>query len=180
MIGFISTLVTISLNHSYIQRYRWFIDITVPRCTRTRIRSSLVVSWQRISIQKPAFQIVMKSSRYFFNHSGTSELKVLLDSLFQFTTDSLLLLNYSVTTFTYLHRTQGKHRLYCFWLFCLRGGVFTLPLLRNGFHNPVVPQMLGADDIENTASPTVARWTVFTELLPGNALIKSVTRFRLL
>jgi hypothetical protein len=30
-------------------------------------------------------------------------------------------------------------------------------------------------DMENTASPIVACWTVFTELLPGNALIKSVT-----
>jgi hypothetical protein len=32
----------------------------------------------------------------------------------------------------------------------------------------------GADDIENTASSIVAFWTVFTELLPGNTLIKSV------
>jgi hypothetical protein len=30
-------------------------------------------------------------------------------------------------------------------------------------------------DTENTASCPVACWTVFTELLPGNALIKSVT-----
>jgi hypothetical protein len=49
------------------------------------------------------------------------------------------------------------------------------PLLRNGLHNPVVPPLLGADDIENTVSSIVAYWTVFTELLPGNALIKSVT-----
>jgi hypothetical protein len=28
---------------------------------------------------------------------------------------------------------------------------------------------------ENTASSIVACWAVFTELLPGNALIKSVT-----
>jgi hypothetical protein len=28
---------------------------------------------------------------------------------------------------------------------------------------------------ENTASSVVACWTVFAELLPGNALIKSVT-----
>jgi hypothetical protein len=48
-------------------------------------------------------------------------------------------------------------------------------LLRNGLHNPVVPPLLGADDIENTASSIVACWTVFTELLPGNALIKFVT-----
>jgi hypothetical protein len=30
-------------------------------------------------------------------------------------------------------------------------------------------------DTEKTAYSTVACWTVFTELLPGNALIKSVT-----
>jgi hypothetical protein len=30
-------------------------------------------------------------------------------------------------------------------------------------------------DMENTASCIVACWTVFTELLSGNALIKSVT-----
>jgi hypothetical protein len=35
----------------------------------------------------------------------------------------------------------------------------------------------GADDIENTASPIVACCTVCIELLPGNALIKSVTKF---
>jgi hypothetical protein len=53
--------------------------------------------------------------------------------------------------------------------------VFAEPLLRNGLHNPVVSPLLGADDIENTASSVVACWAVFTELLPGNALIKSVT-----
>jgi hypothetical protein len=53
--------------------------------------------------------------------------------------------------------------------------VFTEPLLRNGLHNPVVPPLLGADYIENTAASIVACWTVFTELLPGNTLIKSVT-----
>jgi hypothetical protein len=48
-------------------------------------------------------------------------------------------------------------------------------MLRNGLHNLVVPSLLGADDIENTASFIVACWTVFTELLHDNALIKSVT-----
>jgi hypothetical protein len=32
-------------------------------------------------------------------------------------------------------------------------------------------------DRKNTASSIVAYWTVFIELLPGNALIKSVTLF---
>jgi hypothetical protein len=58
--------------------------------------------------------------------------------------------------------------------------VFTEPLLRNGLHNPGVTPLLGADDIENIASSIVACWTVFTELLPVNALIKSVTLLLLL
>jgi hypothetical protein len=52
--------------------------------------------------------------------------------------------------------------------------VFTEPLLRKGLHYPVVPPLLGTYDIENTVSSIVACWTVFTELLPGNTLIKSV------
>jgi hypothetical protein len=49
--------------------------------------------------------------------------------------------------------------------------VFTEPLFRNGLHNSVVPPLLGVNDIENAASSIVACWTMFTELLPGNALI---------
>jgi hypothetical protein len=52
--------------------------------------------------------------------------------------------------------------------------LFAEQVLRNGLHNPVVPPLLGEDDIENIASSIFACWTVFTELLPGNALIKSV------
>jgi hypothetical protein len=61
------------------------------------------------------------------------------------------------------------------WHGPIRGNVFTEPLLRSGLHNPVFPPLLGADDIENTATSILACLTVFTELLPGNALIKSVT-----
>ena len=50
--------------------------------------------------------------------------------------------------------------------------MFTEQLLRNGLQMPVVPPLLGEDDIENTASSIVACWTVFTELLPGNELMK--------
>jgi hypothetical protein len=53
--------------------------------------------------------------------------------------------------------------------------VFTEPLFRNGLHKPVIPQLFGPVEIENTASSIGASWTVFTELLPGNGLIKSVT-----
>jgi galactitol-specific phosphotransferase system IIC component len=48
-------------------------------------------------------------------------------------------------------------------------------MLRNGLHNPDVPPLLGADDVENTASIIVPCWTVLAELLPGNALIKFIT-----
>jgi hypothetical protein len=55
------------------------------------------------------------------------------------------------------------------------GNVFTELLLRNGLRNPIVALLLDAGNIEMTASFSVARWTVFTELLPGNTSIKSVT-----
>jgi hypothetical protein len=75
-------------------------------------------------------------------------------------------------------RTYRKHVTWSLftvvWCHCLCRNVFTKPLLRNGLHNPFVPPLLGTDDIENTASSIVACWTVFPELLPGNALIKSV------
>jgi hypothetical protein len=57
----------------------------------------------------------------------------------------------------------------------LMGSVFTELLLRNGLHNPIVPLLLGTDDIENTASSIVACWIVFPELLPGSVLIKAVS-----
>jgi hypothetical protein len=63
------------------------------------------------------------------------------------------------------------------WHHRLHGSVFTELLLRNGLHNPIVPPLLCADNIENTASSTVVCWTVFTELLPGNTLMKSTTIF---
>jgi hypothetical protein len=40
-------------------------------------------------------------------------------------------------------------------------------------HHPPLRDVTANTD--NTASSIVACWTVFTELLPGNALIKSVT-----
>jgi hypothetical protein len=55
--------------------------------------------------------------------------------------------------------------------------MFTEPLLRNGLHNPVVSPLFSADEIENAASSIVVCWAMFTELLPGIALIKSVTVF---
>jgi hypothetical protein len=53
--------------------------------------------------------------------------------------------------------------------------VFTDSLLRNKSHIPFVLSLLAAGHIENTASSIVACWVAFTELLPGNVLIKSVT-----
>jgi hypothetical protein len=45
-------------------------------------------------------------------------------------------------------------------------------------HWPVTSAGRGADDIENTASSIVVCWTVFTEPLPGNTLIKSVAIYK--
>jgi hypothetical protein len=52
--------------------------------------------------------------------------------------------------------------------------VFTEPLPKIWFYNPVVPPLLSADDMENIASSFDACWIVLTELLPGNALIEPV------
>jgi hypothetical protein len=109
----------------------------------------------------------MKFSCYFvLNHSGTSEWKFFwTHSCSLRLTRNCPWIN-SVTAFTSListmHRPHGKHRLYCWWRHRLRGLVFTVSLLRNGLHNPVLPPLLSADDIENTVSSIVACWTVFT------------------
>jgi hypothetical protein len=122
----------------------------------------------------------MKPTCYFvFSQSGTSELKILLDSLLKLTTTRNCHLTNSVTAFisliSTLHRHHGKHRLHCCWRCRLCRIVFTEPLLRNGLYNAVVPPLLETDDIKNTASSIVACWAVFKELFPGNAIIKSVT-----
>jgi hypothetical protein len=49
--------------------------------------------------------------------------------------------------------------------------VFIKLLPRNGLHHPVVPPLLGMDDVQDTALSIVTGWTVFTELLPGNAIV---------
>jgi hypothetical protein len=89
VIGFIGTSVTLSLTYN---SYSVIVDLHNLQFTVAHalgFSSSLVVSWQRISTQKLALQNAMKSSCYFvFNHSGTSELKILLDSLLQLTTSS--------------------------------------------------------------------------------------------
>jgi hypothetical protein len=48
--------------------------------------------------------------------------------------------------------------------------------LETGCTTAFVPMLLSTDVIENLASSIVACWTVFTELLPGNALIKTATK----
>jgi hypothetical protein len=75
MIGSISTSVTIDLNY---KQYSDIADLHTFQFTVAHalgFPSSLVVFWQRISIQKLTLQITMKSSRHFlFNYTGTSEL----------------------------------------------------------------------------------------------------------
>jgi hypothetical protein len=96
-----------------------------------------------------------------------------------FTVSDLRLDSQLLRNFCYKHSAQTSlktlSRLLLTWPLTRKW--FTDMLLRNWLHNPVVPPLLGADDIENIVSSIVACWTVFTELLPGNALIKSVTIF---
>jgi hypothetical protein len=51
----------------------------------------------------------------------------------------------------------------------------TVSHVRLRVHWSVTSSGRGVDNIENTTSSIVTCWTVFTELLPGNELIKSVT-----
>jgi hypothetical protein len=69
------------------------------------------------------------------------------------------LIGYSGTSFNSSTRTPQKTRVTC---------QTASSLVRYQHWN-------GSDEIENTASSIVACWTVFTEPLPGNTLIKSVT-----
>jgi hypothetical protein len=55
-----------------------------------------------------------------------------------------------------------------------------MPRVRLRVHWSITSTGRGADDIENTASFIIACWTVFTEPLPGNALIKSATLRKIL
>jgi hypothetical protein len=87
MIGFISTSVISSLLNTALSLI--YTLSSPPLHTHYDSQFPLDVSWQRISTQKLAIQITMKSSCYFvFNRSGTSELKILLGPLLQLTTDS--------------------------------------------------------------------------------------------
>jgi hypothetical protein len=52
--------------------------------------------------------------------------------------------------------------------------VFTEPLFRNGLHNPAASPLLGTDYRESSFIYCCIL-DLFTELLPGNALIKSAT-----
>jgi hypothetical protein len=72
---------------------------------------------------------------------------------------------------THLHGPHGKHRLPLLWMHvysCVVGQ-------QNSY---IFVLLLGEDRIENTVSLLLLPVFVFTKLLPGNALIKSVTKLR--
>jgi hypothetical protein len=178
MFGFISTSVTSSLNHTSIQPYRQFAQfpISVAHALGFPVFTSRLLATDfntetSTSNHYEVFLLFLLQLLWNLGteHSHTSSLRLTRDCPW----------TNSVTAFTSLtntlHRPHGKHRLYCCWRHFLRGCVFSEPLLRTGLHNSVLPPLLGADYIENTASLIVACWTVFTEVLPGKALIRSVT-----
>jgi hypothetical protein len=130
--------------------------------------SSLSVSWQRIYntgtltvLLNYTLQILhIKSSL----HSRTLATNSLLQSL-RYRTE--LSTQPSWTTISVILEPliilrQGPHRKH-------------VPHVRLRVHWSVTSSGRGADDIENKASTILACWTVFTELLPGNSLIKFVT-----
>jgi hypothetical protein len=87
------------------------------------------------------------------------------------TGSSQFLFPYSLISFRHGSRTENTTPLF------VPGAEHTentVSRVRLQVHWSVTSTGRGADDIENIASSIVACWTVFTELLPGNALIKSV------
>jgi hypothetical protein len=74
----------------------------------------------------------------------------------------------SVFKTTILHGPHGKHSLPFLWMH-----VYSCLALQQTSYISVL--LLGADRIENTVSLLLLPLFVFTELLPGNTLIKSVT-----
>jgi hypothetical protein len=75
MIRFIGTSVAVSLT---FKQYSTIADLHTLQFIIAHAEDyqfPLVISWQRISTQKLALQIIMQSSCHFlFSHPGTSEL----------------------------------------------------------------------------------------------------------
>jgi hypothetical protein len=71
--------------------------------------------------------------------------------------------------------THRKHSPSFFFFAWRRPHIKHVSRVRLRAHWSVSSTGCGADVIETTASPTVVYCTVFTELLPGKALIKSIT-----
>jgi hypothetical protein len=71
---------------------------------------------------------------------------------------------------TPLHRPHGKHHLPLLWMHD-----YSCVAWQQTSYISVL--LLGADRIENTVSLLLLPVFVFTELLSGNALIKSITVF---
>jgi hypothetical protein len=178
MIEFISSLATDSLNHTSIQRYRWFahFPVTAAHALGFQVFTSRLLATD-LNIQTSTsnhYEVFLQfrlQSLWNLRSKNSSGLNRTAYNLL--VTAPELILSLSVILGISLHsrgmnNTENTSRgLYSLlWRDCLRRSVFTEPLLRNRLHKPVVLPLLGADDIENTASSTVTCWTVrmFTDI----------------
>jgi hypothetical protein len=103
----------------------------------------------------------MKSSCYFFfSHSGTSELKFFWTHSFSLRLTRNCLERILSNSLAHIYIAEERTWVYSKHITWSLSSQFICSLV---------------ESTENTASSIVACWTVFTELLPGNAMMKSVT-----
>jgi hypothetical protein len=154
MIEFISNYITSSFIYSEIQTYGWFTCFpvhTVAHALGLSVFTSRLLATDlnietSTSTHCEVFLLLRLQSLWNLGtkHSHSSSLRLTRDCP---RTNSVIAFTFFTSTAQHgtLHRSHRsrRHRL--------RGSVFTEPLLRNRLHYPVVPPLLGADYIENTA-----------------------------
>jgi hypothetical protein len=141
-------------DYRQLQRYLYSTHFTVHHYTRTRILSSLVVSWQRIYHNLvPLLPLFLQLPTQFNSKLISGQAGI-----------SNLTLCFFITT---LHGLHGKH---CLLLSRIVLGVFTAPLHSNG---------RGEEYIENILLLTrVCLWQLFTESLPSNGYTRRTIIYR--
>jgi hypothetical protein len=115
---------------------------------------------------------VLHMNKVFQSHFKSSQ----VDFLFLFYDELSVVMFYrefrNIAPFAFkitpLHGFHGKHRLPLLWMH-----VYSCVAWKQTSYISV--HLLGVDSIESTVSLLLLPLFVFTELLPGNALIKSVT-----
>jgi hypothetical protein len=160
MIGFISTLVTSFLNHTYIERYRWFthFQFTIAQALgfyvfTSRFLATDLSTETSTSNYSEVFLLFRLQSLW---NLGTKNSSGLTPPAYDWLVTVLeLILSLRSLLLWALCTDPTENTVYC-WRHRLLGMVLTEPLLRDGLHNPVVPPLFGPDDIENAASSIVA------------------------